>query len=187
MLMRVALCVRHEKTIFRLVWINESRAGIYLGVLGTEQDSHISYHQDGTRHTKIGADHHNRFSDIPISSHVSFKQLDHLSLSLTKNWFNPRTIYNGDEKTEVTVLLDQRLLYGRDTLALDVWMTDRASEQKLLDAIAKHLVTRPDFQVVAEFVFALEYFPNQKIALTLCSSRVRDVDSTQLMFPLKNG
>ena len=185
--MRVALCVRHEKTIFRLVWINESKAGIYLGVLGSEQDSHISYHQDGTRHTKIGAEYHNRFSDTPISSHTSFKQLDHLSLSLTKNWFNPKTIYAGDERTESIVLLDERLLYGRDTLALDVWMTDRASEQKLLDVIAEHVVTRPDFQVVAEFVSALEYFPDQKIALTLSSARVRDVDSTQLMFPPKSA
>lgn len=46
---------------------------------------------------------------------------------------------------------------------------------------------RPDFQVIAEFVSALEYFQNQKIALTLCSARVRDVESTQLMFPPKSA
>ena len=125
--MRIALCVRHEKTIFRLVWINESKAGIYIGTLGAQEDSHASYHQDGTRHTKIGYEYHNRFSDIPIASHTGFKQLGHYSLSLTKNWFNAKTIYTGDDKTESIVLLDQPLFYDRDTLALDVWMTDRAS------------------------------------------------------------
>ncbi|HEY3326915.1 MAG TPA: hypothetical protein VGK14_07045 [Novimethylophilus sp.] len=181
--MRTALCVRHEKTIYRLVWLNESKAGIYIGVLGSEQDSHISYHQDGTRHTKMGSEYHNRFSDVPISSHTGFRQLEHLSLSLTRNWFNAKTIYTGDARTESIVLLDERLFYDKDTLALDVWMTDRQSEQDLLESIAKHTLTRENFQVVTEFVSALEYFPNQKIALTLCSARVRGVDSSQLMFP----
>ncbi len=181
--MRIALCVRRDKTIFRLVWISESKAGIYIGTLGTQEDSHESYHQDGTRHTKIGSEYHNRWSDTPIALHTGFKQLGHSSLSLTKNWFNSKTTYAGDDKTESIVLIDERLLYGKDTLALDIWMTDRASEQKLLEVIAEHVVTRPEFHVVAELVSALDHFPEQKIAITLCSARIRGVDSAQLMFP----
>ena len=184
--MRIALCVRHEKTIFRLVWINESKAGIYIGTLGSNEDAHQSYHQDGTRHTKMGSEYHNRFSDVPIAQHTGFKQLGHFSLSLTKNWFNAKTIYTGDDKTESIVLLDQRLFYDRDTLALDVWMTDRASEQGLLKIVASSLETTPNFHAVAELVSSLEYFPNQKIALTLRSARVRDVDASELMFPPKS-
>jgi hypothetical protein len=97
---RIALCVRYQQQVFRLVWINESTNGIYVGVLGAHHDSHVSYHQDGTRHVKLGSEYHNRFSDTPITSHKDVKQLDHFSLPLTKNWFNSKTAYAGDEKTE---------------------------------------------------------------------------------------
>lgn len=163
--------------------MSESRAGLYVGVLGSDEDTHVSYHQDGTHHTKMGIEYHNRFSDAPISSSVGFKQLDHFSLSLTKNWFNPKTVYTGDERTESIVLLDERLLLGKDTLALDVWLTDRASEPMLLDTIAKNVVVHAPFNVVTEFVSSLEHFPEHKIALTLRSGRIRDVAQDQLMFP----
>lgn len=176
--MRIALCIRRQGQLFRLVWLNESKAGIYLGVLGAQEDSHVSYHQDGTRHMKIGADYHNRFSDVPISSHKGFKQLDHFSLSLTKNWFNSKTAYKGDEKTESLVLLDERLLYEKDTLALDVWLLDRASEQ---DALTRDLIIDPTFNIVGELVSALDCFPGHKIVITLCSARIREVPSDLLL------
>ena len=185
--MRIALCVRHQKAIYRLVWLNESAAGIYVGVLGSTEDAHVSYHADGARHTKIGPEYINRFSDAPISSFAGFKQLDHFSLSLTKNWFNSKTVYAGDERTESIVLLDERLLSGADTLALDVWLTGRRSEFELLDVISKHVVTHPPFTVVGQFVSALENFPQHKIALTLRSARSRSIATDQLIFHPAKG
>jgi hypothetical protein len=120
--MRIALCVRYHQQVFRLVWINESTNGIYVGVLGAKQDNHVSYHQDGTRHVKLGSEYRNRFSETPITSHKDVKQLYHFSLPITKDLFNSKTTYTGDEKTESLVLLDERLLYDKDTLALDVWL-----------------------------------------------------------------
>ncbi len=185
--MRIALCIRYQQQMFRLIWINESKNGIYVGVLGAQQDSHVSYHQDGTRHVRLGSEYHNRFSDTPIASHKDVKQLDHFSLSLTKNWFNSKTAYAGDEKTESLVLLDERLLYNKDTLALDVWLLDRASELKLLDTVARLIASDPSFQVVAELVSALDNFPDHKIALTLRSARVREIEAALLMQPERDA
>lgn len=180
---RSALCVRHESGIYRLVWLNESSAGIYIGVLGSDEDSHMSYHSDGTRHTKIGSDYHGGVSDTPIADHTGIRHLGHFSLSLTKNWFNSKTIYSGDEKTASIMLIDESLLTGKDTLAMDVWITDRASEQNLLTTTGNSRFDK--FTPVSEFLSALEYFPDQKIAISLHSARVRDVDSSELMFPDK--
>jgi hypothetical protein len=185
--MRIALCVRYQQQLFRLVWINESTNGIYVGMLGAQHDSHVSYHQDGTRHVKLGSEYHNRFSDTPIRSHKDVKQLDHFSLPLTKNWFNSNTAYTGDEKTESLVLLDERLLYDKDTLALDVWLLDRASELKMLDTVARVIAVDPCFQIVAELVSALDNFPQHKIALTLRTARVREVEAELLMQPQKDA
>lgn len=180
--MRVALCVRRQKSIYRLVWLGESKAGIYVGVLGAQEDSHVSYHTDGTRHVKIGDEYHNRFADTPISEFKGFKQLDHFSLSLTKDWFNAKSLYAGDAKTESIVLVDEQLLAGKDTLALDVWLTDRKSEQDLLNITATGPASDPKFTLVSEFLASLENFPEHKVAISLCSARIRDIPAVQLMF-----
>ncbi|HWH91242.1 MAG TPA: hypothetical protein VNV64_05540, partial [Candidatus Binatia bacterium] len=91
--------------------------------------------------------------------------------------FNAKTAYAGDEKTETVVLLDERLLHGKDTLAVDVWLMDRASESELLDAVARLIEILPDFHIVAELVLSLENFPDHKLALTLRSARTRQVDT----------
>ena len=175
--MRIALCVRLDKRLFRLVWINESKNGIYVGILGAKQESHASYHQDGNQHAKAGADYHNQFSDAPIAAHKGVKQLGHLSLPLTKNSFSPKMDYSGDEKTESLLLLDERLLWNKDTLALDLWLLDRASEPQLLDIAAKVLASDCRIQVLAELVSSLDNFPGHKIALTLRSARVREIEA----------
>ena len=173
LMMRISICFRRGSRIHRLVWLNESTAGIYLGVLGGQREFHVSYHQDGTRHAKFDSEYQNRFSDVPIAAHTGVKQLEHLSLSMTKEWFSAATLYRGDEKTETLVLLDEGLFQGRDTCSLDVWLLDRAAEPELFAVVGRLLAANKAFQVVAEMVAALDHFPNHKIALTLRTARIR--------------
>jgi hypothetical protein len=62
--------------------ITESKNGIYLGIRDAKQEIHISYHQDGTEHGKLGTDYHNCFSDVQIASHKGARQLYHVSLPI---------------------------------------------------------------------------------------------------------
>jgi hypothetical protein len=179
--MRIALCVRSGNQLFRLVWITESKNGIYLGILGREQEVHVSYHQDGNRHAKLGDEYHIRFKEAPITDHEGWKHLGHLSLPLTKESFKPKMAYSGDAKTESLLVLDERLLWNKDTLALDYWLFDRTSEPELLDIVARVLASNSDFQVLAELVCSLDNFPDHKIALTLRSARVREIDDAMLL------
>jgi hypothetical protein len=182
--MRIALCFRRNDNIHRLVWITESKNGIYLGIQGAKQEIHISYHQDGTRHAKLGTDYHNRFSDVQIASHKGVRQLHHVSLPITKEWFTTGTAYSGENKTESLFLLDEALFRDRDTLALDVWLLDRASEQELFRTVGRLIKFDPAFHIITEIVASLDSFPEQKIALTLRSARVRGVDLTDA--PIKS-
>lgn len=174
--MRISICFRRANKIYRLVWLNESKAGVYLGLLGGQQEFHVSYHQDGTRHAKLDSEYHNRFSDAPIASYTGFKQLDHMSLAMTKEWFSAATEYTSDEKTQSVVLLDECLFAGRDTCALDVWLLDRASETDFLGTIGRRLVADKKFDVITELVVALECFPKHKIGITLRAARIRAVE-----------
>ena len=182
--MRIALCFRRSDNIHRLIWITESKNGIYLGIQGAKQEFHISYHQDGTRHAKVGSDYHNRFNDVQIASHKGVRQLHHVSLPITKAWFTTETAYSGDNKTESLFLLDEALFRDRDTLALDVWLLDRSSERELFGTVGKLINSDPAFQIITEIVASLDGFPEQKIALTLRSARIRKVELTDA--PIKS-
>ena len=171
--MRISVCFRRDSQIYRLVWITESRAGIYLGLLGGQQEFHVSYHHDGTRHAKVGSEYHNRFSDAPIAAFVGFKQLDHVSLSMSPEWFSAATVYAGDEKTETLFVVDESLFKGRDTCAVDAWLCDRLSEPRLLDAIGLMLSSEPSFQIATEAFVALDNFPNHKFGVTLRTAKIR--------------
>src|SRR5438270_13060256 len=51
--MRAFVCTDYDSTIRKLVWLNESRAGVYVGMYDEKKNPHTSYHADGRHHTKI--------------------------------------------------------------------------------------------------------------------------------------
>lgn len=178
--MRSSICFRRDRRIYRLVWITESRNGIYVGLLGGQQEFHVSYHQDGTRHAKVGSEYQNRFSDTPIAAYAGFKQLDHISLSMSPEWFGAATEYAGDEKTETVFVLDESLFRACDTCAVDVWLCERSSETGLLDAIGRMLSSEPSFQIATEAFIALDNFPNHKLGVTLRTAKIRQLEACKL-------
>jgi hypothetical protein len=174
---RISICFRWNSQIYRLVWITESRDGVYLGLLGGQEEFHVSYHQDGTRHSKIGSEYHNRFSDAPIAAFTGFKLLDHVSLSMSPEWFTAATAYAGDEKTETLFVLDESLFRNRDTCMVDVWLCDRPSERSLLEAIGRTVSGEASFHIASETLLALDNFPNHKLGVTLRMAKIRQIDA----------
>lgn len=92
--MRIFLCFRREGAIYRLVWVNEDKGGIYLGYLGGQAEAHWSYHRDGRSHTKIGSDYYNQADGIPIENWRGVRQLSNTFMPMTDNWFSSATRYS---------------------------------------------------------------------------------------------
>lgn len=164
--MRIALCFRRGKSLYRLIWLNESGQGLYYGFLGAIEETHQSYHVDGTRHTKIGTEYHPAGKGVPISDWRGVLQLAHVSMSLSKEWLSSATAYVGDGKTETVVILDESHFLGGRSCNLDFWLLDRASEPKLYDLLAAHVAGQSDFNILADVVVSLDCFPDHKVAIT---------------------
>lgn len=165
--MRIAVCFRRDGLVYRLVWVNEDKGGIYLGHLGGQTESHWSYHRDGRSHTKYGSEYVNQSDDIPIEDWEGVRQLCNSYMPLTENWFSAATAYTGDSKTETVLLVDEKSFSNGRYCSFDLWLIDRKSEAKLFELVGKHISPDPHFTIVAEVVTSLKYFPNHKIALTL--------------------
>src|SRR3989442_9081181 len=130
-LMRIAVCFRRSGQVYRLVWVNEDKGGIYLGYLGVQAEAHWSYHRDGRSHTKIGSEYYNQSDGIPIEDWKGVRQLSNTYMPLSSNWFSAARVYGGDNKTETVLLVDETSFSGGRFCSLDLWLIDRDSEAEL--------------------------------------------------------
>lgn len=165
--MRIAVCFRRNGRVYRLVWVNEDKGGIYLGHLGGQTESHWSYHRDGRTHTKYGSEYVNQSDGIPIDDWRGVRQLCNSYMPLTDNWFSAATAYDGDSKTETVLLVDETSFSHGRFCSLDLWLIDRQSEAALFELVGRHMSSEPQLTIVAEVVASLDHFPNHKVGLTL--------------------
>jgi hypothetical protein len=133
------------------------------------------------RHTKIGSEYLLPSNDVAIAAWRGVRQLQHLSLSISKEWFSAATAYAGDTKTETIVLLDESVFDGADTCAIDVWLLDRSSESKLFAMSGRQPPHRKGNRLIAEVVAALDAFPDHKIGLTMRAPLTRESQSEEAM------
>jgi hypothetical protein len=169
--MRSYICISHEGTPFKLVWVNEDSKGVYLGLYGAVQGTHFSYHIDGTKHFKFpdSPNPQQQHQGTPISSIQSFQQIAFQAFQLI-----PSTMYiaghiyqKEDQASSIAVFLDGSL-FADKTLAIDAYLINRAKE---LDFI-KFLYSRSTediYKIIACNVFALTNFSTHKIGLVILS------------------
>lgn len=160
--MRVIVGLKQGDECFRLLWISESRSGIYIGHFTGVVDVHSSYHQDGTRHSRIAKSHHQRWKDVPLKSHSGVKQLLHISISTKAphdRW--PSVASDRDE----LLVLNGAQFADYDTLAVDAWLSDAGSESTL-ERRAAYTHHHLGFHHISLSTWHLSHFPNFLFALS---------------------
>lgn len=160
--MRVIVGLKRGEDCFRLLWLSESRSGIYVGHFTGLIDIHSSYHQDGTRHTRIAKSHHQRWTDVPLNSHSGVKPLIHGSIQV--NAPHDRWPIVASARDEFIVLNDSDLA-GYDTLAVDAWLSD-AGNESALKRCAEHAHRELGFRHITHSTWQLSCFPNLLLAIS---------------------
>jgi len=153
----------------RIVWLTESKSGIYVGLFSGQVDSHSSYHQDGTRHWRIKDEYHQRWKDVPLRTFTGAKQLQHGNMSLLPplELKGPRHLPSGRDEVLLVPATDA---LGFSDLALDVWLSDKTSA-RMLERLMESVHTRTGSRVVAERRWGLDSFPNLLLGLSVSLAR----------------
>jgi hypothetical protein len=164
--MRTSICFRHAGVVRRLICVTESKAGIYVSHVLCGADIHMSYHTDGTCHTKqnglvLGLP----MSRVPIAEVKGVHQVVHMSVALALPALAFDAAYLGDQATETVLMLYDSLLSGtQQRFSLDVWLFDRPSENTFY-SLPIH--TSPSAgQALADVVSTLDNFAGHKLALS---------------------
>jgi len=179
---RLAICVRSGQATYRLAWLRESKDGIYIGLPATPKEYHASYHQDGTRHTRIGSGYADRYADVAVNAVQGVRKLEHFRLPLTKNWFPEKTLYSKTNTVDAVLCLTEDQLHGTDTLTIDLWLSDLSSSQQLQADIDSHFDVHPDYSPVARHTVPLQCFPRHQIALAFGVARTGGYKPDELLF-----
>src|SRR5260221_5380491 len=126
--MRGSICVERGGCLYRLVWLSESRAGLYYGQLGSDRDHHVSYHTDGIRHFRSGDSTYHEFLDVALAESRGIRQLLSANVALSLEWLNATTSYVASRVGETRVVLPEEQLVDCDSLLIDHYLMDQPSE-----------------------------------------------------------
>jgi hypothetical protein len=160
--MRVIVGLEGPEERFRLLWLSESRSGIYIGYFTGTVDVHSSYHQDGTRHSRIAKSHHQRWQDVPLRSHSGVKQLLHASIPIhNRHDLWPRVASARDE----LIILNHSQFAGYDTLAVDALLASTNNDSDL-NRFPEHAHEEYGFHHISQSTWSLSFFPNLVFALS---------------------
>ena len=167
--MRVVIRVGHEDKFYSLVCINEDSKGVYIVMYGAARGMHFSYHADGKRWFKNanGEIISPELGDFtPINEIDSIKAIQsQTAVTSTDALMHMGTEYQKeDPESSVAVFLNSDIL--GDNLALHSYILNRDRELDFTGFLQKQDFADV-YRILACNIFALENFPNHKIALVI--------------------
>jgi hypothetical protein len=141
------------------LWLSESRAGIYYGIFATDFDVHQSYHTDGTRHMRVGKEHHQRFRDLPLAQHKGSKQLTHHGLGPDGADAPFRPHHQTSRGFDSVEIIDKSALLDSERLAVEIWLSDHDSLGRLDAQLNARSSAWPDCRLIFTSSLRLTHFP----------------------------
>jgi hypothetical protein len=168
--MRAFVCTDHDSTIRKLVWLNESSAGVYVGLYDEKDDPHTSYHADGRHHTKLTRGGNEievfRAQHQPIASIARYQQIISTGAFYADKTMHRLPQYESGSKETAFVLIGRGIFRHVEALAMNTFIVKRDYEATFLEQIYSDYQT-DSYEVVAVTAFSLEHFPSHNVSVVL--------------------
>ena len=171
--MRFYICVNHEDRIYKFVWVNEDSQGVYLGMYGSFQGTHFSYHADGTKHFKLYTPSvpSQGFKGTPINQIETRQQMLFEVLDLS-SW-TPTDMgseYEKEDRASSAAIFLDRAIFSDRTLAIDAYIFNRAQEQEYVNFVYS-AAYNGKYKVLMCSIFALGHFLQHKVGVLFLSGQ----------------
>jgi len=168
--MRAFVCTDYDSTIRKLVWVNESRAGVYVGRYDEKKNPHTSYHADGRHQTKItvGGKEVEVFREQreSIASISKYQQIISHGAFYAENTMRRLPQFESESKETAFVLIGRAIFKHVEALAMNTFIVKRQYEAKFLKRMYADYETG-SYELVAVSTFGLEYFPSHNVSIVL--------------------
>jgi hypothetical protein len=130
--MRAFVCTDYDSTIRKLVWLNESSAGVYVGLYDEKDDPHTSYHADGRHHTKLTRGGNEievfRAQHQPIASIATYQQIISTGAFYADKTMHRLPQFVSGSKETAFVLIGRGIFRHVEALAMNTFIVKRDYE-----------------------------------------------------------
>lgn len=176
--MRAFVCTDYDSTIRKLVWLNESSAGIYVGMYDEKHDPHTSYHVDGRHHTKItrGEEEVEIFREQrePITSISKYQQIIGTGAFYVDNTMRRLPQFENESKETAFVLIGRAIFRHVEALAMHTFIVKRQYEANFLKEMYS-AYQNDSYELVVVSTFRLEHFPSHNVSIVLYRVKPGDI------------
>jgi hypothetical protein len=167
--MRAFICTDYESTIRKLVWLNESRAGVYVGMYDENKNPHTSYHADGRHQTKITV----RGQEIEIfreerrsiTSISGYQQIMGHGAFYGENTMRRLPEFESEPKETAYIVIGHAIFKHVEALAMNTSIVKRNYEARFLKQMYANY--QGHHELVAVNTFRLEHFPSHNVSVVL--------------------
>jgi hypothetical protein len=168
--MRAFVCTDYDSTIRKLVWLNESRAGVYVGMYDEKKNPHTSYHADGRHQTKItlGGKKVEVFREHrkPITSISGHQQIMGHAAFYADSTMRRLPQFESESKETAFFLIGRAIFRHVDALAMNTFIVKRQYEAQFLKRMYADYQS-DSYELVAVSTFRLEHFPSHNVSIVL--------------------
>jgi hypothetical protein len=176
--MRAFVCTDYDSTIRKLVWLNESPAGVYVGLYDEKDDPHTSYHADGRHHTRItrgGKEVEiSREQGEPIASIARYQQIIGTGAFYADNTMRRLPQFESESKETAFVLIGRAIFRHVEALGMNTFIVKRDYEATFLKRMYADYQTG-SHELVAVSTFRLEHFRSHSVSIVLYRVKPREI------------
>ncbi len=176
--MRAFVCTDYDSTIRKLVWLNESPAGVYVGLYDEKDDLHTSYHADGRHHTKIirGGEEIEMFREQhkPIASISGYQQIIGTGAFYADKTMRRLPQFESESKEAAFIVIGRAIFKHVDVLAMNTFIVKHDYEARFLKRIYSDYQTG-SYELVAVCTFRLEHFPSHNVSAVLYRVKLKQM------------
>jgi len=176
--MRVSICTDHKSIVRQIVWLNESRSGVYVGMYDERANPHTSYHADGRHHVKITQQRKELviFEEQrkPITSISGNESIITHGAFYTDEIMDRLPQLDSKRKETAIVLIGASIFRHVGALAMNTFIVNRKYERQFLGAMYADY-EMDHHELVTVNSFTLEHFPSHELSVVLY--RVRPGES----------
>jgi hypothetical protein len=175
--MRAIICSDYSRKLRKLIWVTENKLGVSAGICEPEANLHVTYHVDGTYHHKMI--HRGKPLKIcsekkpPLVSIASKEQLLGTATFYTDDTMSRLAEFTPDGRADTIVVLGQSVFTNVRCAAFNSFILHRDHEPSLfVDSYRSY--EDKSFMLISVNVFALDLFPNHKVAMIVYKGREAD-------------
>ena len=168
--MRAVILSEIERTLKKLICIEECKGGIYMGFYGAANKMHISYHQDGTVHMKVGSQYLPMFKTKPIFDIQSFVSLQHYGITLEKGYEFAASDYKGSKGANSVIYINPDVIRRKRILNIIPYIIQKGAEEDCIRDLKESYIDLEDgqtFEVISANFFKLDKFPEYLVGIML--------------------